>query len=406
MRLSSRRWLRALALLASFALGACAANPASTPTCTPACRAGFQCVNGACVSPCNPPCAANETCVTPPAGPMCMLNPAGDSGVADAAGMDGAALTDSANTEAAVGPEGSPSDAPSTGDGPVTADASGDAPSAPDAMDGSADSGRAPCGLVGQGCCNGYACAAGASCNAMMRCEAVVPEADECTTTGVCPAGQACGFGAYCSGGTRPCLRCITPIAGGLSAGMPCGGSVTTSCAANLCASGACRTACALGTMAGLTTCRSTDPQGVCAEYSSTSRLADGGLGPTTVFGACVHSCAREADCTGGQHCALLGQAVTDDYVTFCRSTVGTIPLGGRCLLNPTSRTDLSMYCSTAQGWQCVAQSTSATETMGYCSAFCSTDTDCPSVLPHCTTQSFYRPSGTGTFVPLRMCTL
>jgi hypothetical protein len=41
------------------------ANPASSPereACFPACRTGYVCARGACVSRCNPPCGADETC--------------------------------------------------------------------------------------------------------------------------------------------------------------------------------------------------------------------------------------------------------------------------------------------------------------------------------------------------------
>jgi hypothetical protein len=36
--------------------------PAPTKACVPACRAGFVCADGRCVSACNPPCGNNETC--------------------------------------------------------------------------------------------------------------------------------------------------------------------------------------------------------------------------------------------------------------------------------------------------------------------------------------------------------
>ena len=37
-------------------------KPSKNAACFPACRYGFTCVKGACVSSCNPPCAANESC--------------------------------------------------------------------------------------------------------------------------------------------------------------------------------------------------------------------------------------------------------------------------------------------------------------------------------------------------------
>jgi hypothetical protein len=52
--------------------------------CAPACRAGFFCRAGACVSPCNPPCAGGEICTrgglclpaSPPAAPAAAVQPA------------------------------------------------------------------------------------------------------------------------------------------------------------------------------------------------------------------------------------------------------------------------------------------------------------------------------------------
>jgi hypothetical protein len=50
-----------------------AAPPATTePTCIPACRSGYVCVQGQCVSACNPPCSAGQTC-TPDA--QCLATP-------------------------------------------------------------------------------------------------------------------------------------------------------------------------------------------------------------------------------------------------------------------------------------------------------------------------------------------
>jgi hypothetical protein len=52
--------------------------------CVPACRAGFACRGGTCVSPCNPPCAGGEVCTrgglclpaSPPAAPAAAVQPA------------------------------------------------------------------------------------------------------------------------------------------------------------------------------------------------------------------------------------------------------------------------------------------------------------------------------------------
>ncbi len=40
------------------------AEPDPAVSCQPACRSGYTCVEGRCVSACNPPCAANEVCAT------------------------------------------------------------------------------------------------------------------------------------------------------------------------------------------------------------------------------------------------------------------------------------------------------------------------------------------------------
>jgi len=46
----------------TVASAAAAAQPAPGGDCVPACRAGFLCSAGTCVSACNPPCAAGEAC--------------------------------------------------------------------------------------------------------------------------------------------------------------------------------------------------------------------------------------------------------------------------------------------------------------------------------------------------------
>lgn len=55
-----------LAVLAAAALAA--ARPARAETgggaCFPACRSGYLCHRGSCISACNPPCAAGETCTS------------------------------------------------------------------------------------------------------------------------------------------------------------------------------------------------------------------------------------------------------------------------------------------------------------------------------------------------------
>src|SRR5687768_15033305 len=37
--------------------------PPGAPACFPACRAGYFCHQGSCVSMCNPPCPSNQVCI-------------------------------------------------------------------------------------------------------------------------------------------------------------------------------------------------------------------------------------------------------------------------------------------------------------------------------------------------------
>jgi hypothetical protein len=50
------------------------ATPPQGPSCFPACRTGYTCFNGACVSLCNPPCAQGESCTA--AGECALQQPA------------------------------------------------------------------------------------------------------------------------------------------------------------------------------------------------------------------------------------------------------------------------------------------------------------------------------------------
>lgn len=47
-------------------------NCDSNDVCTPACRIGYVCMNGGCVSPCNPPCGADQVCTSLPVGYLCV----------------------------------------------------------------------------------------------------------------------------------------------------------------------------------------------------------------------------------------------------------------------------------------------------------------------------------------------
>src|SRR5688572_5363001 len=54
----------AAAMLLAFSTNAQPAPTAAPAECVPPCRAGYVCVQGACVSACNPPCAVGELCTS------------------------------------------------------------------------------------------------------------------------------------------------------------------------------------------------------------------------------------------------------------------------------------------------------------------------------------------------------
>lgn len=67
MRTSADRLAGFLSLFLCAAVQApfagCSSSSGIPVTCAPACRTGYTCVDGACVSACNPPCDANQVCV-------------------------------------------------------------------------------------------------------------------------------------------------------------------------------------------------------------------------------------------------------------------------------------------------------------------------------------------------------
>jgi len=96
------------------------------PSCEPACRDGFACVRGTCVSACNPACGAGETCTAdarcvPADGPDTGVAPL-DSGPLDASPvLDAFSLEDVSSIDAAAsdGPMAPPIDASATDAGPL-----------------------------------------------------------------------------------------------------------------------------------------------------------------------------------------------------------------------------------------------------------------------------------------------
>lgn len=386
-RMRRVQWLAIVGMLVG--LGACDdSQPANGSTCTPACRTGYTCVGGACVSACNPACGASEQCVADATGARCTaITPGTDSG------LPGTDATSQSDTPATMDVVVTPTDVPPgtdvqtpPSDNPVVTADAGDAAT------------RAPCGATGQPCCNTTSCTGANLCNNISHvCEAYTPEAGECTTTGTCPSGQVCTYaGAVCAGGTRVCLRCLAAPAGGMPAGSACGGTMPVNCATGICANNLCTRTCVPGPE-GDAACRAADPQTSCAELRGRA-LVDGGVGPIAVYGACIRSCHRDADCTNGQKCGLSRSDITDTLIQVCRNPFGAIASGAVCPLSPVpdaGRDDPAMYC---QSEQCFGTAPNT-----YCAAFCATDADCPGSTYACMEVPFFRPSNLGT-VPIRMC--
>lgn len=101
-----------LALAAALALSSACSDPA-TP-CEPACRDGFSCVRGACVSACNPECPAGERCTADARCVPADLDAAGsldaDEARLDAPGLDAFSSIEDTGT---IDASGSIDDAPS-----------------------------------------------------------------------------------------------------------------------------------------------------------------------------------------------------------------------------------------------------------------------------------------------------
>jgi hypothetical protein len=100
-----------LVLASLLALTSACSDPAAT--CEPACRDGFACVRGACVSACNPACEASERCTADARCVPADLD-AAESGDAnesrlDAAGLDAFLSSDDAG---AIDASGATEDAP------------------------------------------------------------------------------------------------------------------------------------------------------------------------------------------------------------------------------------------------------------------------------------------------------
>ncbi len=328
--------------------------------------------------------------------------PAMDALTMDAPAMDALtmdALTMDALAIDAPAMDATPVDAPARDVPPADAGADGaprdvaladaaasDVPPAPaDASDGAV---RAPCGLAGQPCCQNRVCIDATVCDtAAMRCVPFTPIVGECTSTLRCADRDVCGGIFTC--GDHACLLCVLPGVGAI------GSSCTTldQCASAFCANGQCAAPCNVGPV-GAAACAAMNPRMICAQFTSRPR-ADGGTPPTTTFGGCVLSCARNGDCGGARVCRLQRNDYDDRLDLVCGSPTGMIAPGEACDPNPPVTATAAMFCNNSQ---CIATA----EHAGYCAPFCATDADCPSAAYACIGFMFGRPSG--ALQSIRMC--
>ena len=173
--------------------------------------------------------------------------------------------------------------------------------------------------------------------------------------------------------------------------GTPC--TTLDQCASAFCANGQCTAPCNVGPV-GAAACSATNPRMICAQFTSRPR-ADGGTPPTTTFGGCVLSCARNGDCGASQVCRLQRNDYDDRLDLVCGSPTGMIAPGDACDPNPPATATAAMFCNNSQ---CIATA----DHTGYCAPFCATDADCPSAAYACIGFMFGRPSG--ALQSIRMC--
>lgn len=347
MRLYGWIGLTALSLLLPACGGDSQAN-IETGGCVPACRAGFTCVGGSCVSACNPPCASRESCSVIGGAAVCL-------------GLDGGApVTDAGAvaTDLGVG-----ADVPA---GPVDVP-----PAATDA---------AGCGHPGEACCDLRYCAMGAECLATVMdsrivagtCRTAVPGVRECARPADCTtAGEVCG--GPIQSGEHLCFQCGRPT-GTLPMGSACTGSAM--CASGLCALRQCSSPCATDA-----DCAALLPGAVCTavRYTNTLSTTQSVLVTRTV---CVRGCSRNADCTGGQVCHPALNRVTDHTDFICQDpSPMTAPAGTPCSSGETCQSSL---CPPPL----------AAGRASACTAPCVLDADCPAAAPRCAEYAVARPSG------------
>jgi hypothetical protein len=251
----------------------CDAEALDAPTvdvgaCTPACRSGFLCVSGACVSACNPPCARDERCVDQDGTATCISALTLDAGdVVDASDAQNDSTLDAVESAAGDVLDASDvalGDAPDDRGGLDVADVFGvlDAPAVSDVA---SDVCAAPRTACGESCVDTQT--APAHCGACGRS---------------CPTGQQCRGGAcVCPVGLTYCsYQCVDLSSDQFNCGF-CGQECVLG--GQRCVSGGC--ACSPG----LTLC--SRPAIGCADLQTSSAHC----------GACGNTCPSTQVCRAGR---------------------------------------------------------------------------------------------------------
>lgn len=397
--------------------------------CVPACRDGYTCVYGICLSRCNPPCGPGTrcapldeeraTCVPDlpvdagtkprdvPVGADATTPDASDSDLPDSAAPPRDASDDGTASDDHPAMDALTSDTP-TSDTPIADSAITDTPIADSAMTdipmtdtpatdvadaGARDAGASPdagsCGRAGEACCAGISCLAGSLC-VRERCEAYAPASGECQSSQECPLMRACSGGRACGTGMnwRWCYQCLPPT-GVARFGERC--NTYTDCATGVCNNGRCTHACDPGP-AGDGQCVTAGVRsGRCAQiiYGLTP-VSDGGVPRAwQTLGACEQGCARNGDCATGTACIPISDELQDRVVFICSATRATAVAGTPC-----------MWGDDCQSGMCIA----GANPMGgaACSAPCTVDGDCPTTAPVCAQIRLFTSNGTA--IPTRGC--
>lgn len=406
------RWLLGLFLAAS----GCFDDGASTPTpCHPACRDGYTCVYGTCLSLCNPPCGAGSRCVqldvdrgtcvsdaTDAAAASDAKTPATDAVLATDVATDDASPTDAATppdvTAADVtfadlpGDDVSITDVPTDRppmdaefvDVPEATDASDvtDAPAPDVTRDVPPTDTGARCGHAGERCCAGISCFPGAFCVGE-RCAAYAAAPSECLSNQECLLGRVCAGGRSC--GTNPdwrwCYQCLNNP-GVARFGDPC--RTYADCATGVCNLGRCTYACDPG-VAGDMQCADLGVRnGRCAEiiYGLPPVSDAGAPRAWQVQGACELGCTRNGDCATGTVCVPISGDLNDRIAFICSTTRATAVAGTPC-----------MWGDDCQSGMCIAGANPRGGAA--CSAPCTVDGDCPGTAPVCSPIRLFTSNGT-----------